>query len=191
MKSPSSATAPGSAAKPIVPASPASSPAGPPAAAMRDWPFRRCCCVAPSWTAISIWPSSKGLQPSPGRSLAGGQMVWPHPGGSFSAAIRPVAIADPTHFAASAIGAVLAKPRPPGKNRVGPRRRLSEVFHLSISGLAPPSHDRCCNPRSSVGRRRALREQGLLVVETIAEAARRLTGVRQNAPSRSILQPAA
>jgi len=68
-----------------------------------------------------------------------------------------------------------------------------EVFHLSISGLAAAEASRSTLrtlDRLLADAARA-REAGLLVVETVAATARRLSGGRQANPARSILQPAA
>ncbi len=68
-----------------------------------------------------------------------------------------------------------------------------QVFHLSISGLAAAAASRStlrAVDRLLVDAVR-WREQGLLVVDTLASTARRLAGGRQTTPSRSILQPAA
>ena len=68
-----------------------------------------------------------------------------------------------------------------------------EVFHLSINGLAAAESSRStlrALDRLLVDAAR-LREEGLLLVETVASTARRLSGGRQTVSSRSILQPAA
>jgi hypothetical protein len=68
-----------------------------------------------------------------------------------------------------------------------------EVFHLSIGGLAAAQASRStlrALDRVLIDVARG-REAGLLVVETVAATARRLSGGRQGTPARSILQPAA
>ena len=171
----------------------ASSPAVPPAAERRDWPFRRCCCAAPNWTIISTWPSNKGLPPSPAPRPAGRQMVWPQPGRGCPAAVRAVAIADPTRVALERDSRVLRSPVRQAKTELAHAVSERQVFHLSISGLAAAETNRstfCAVERLLMSPRAGAKKACWWSTPSPQQPAA-WPVARQTAPSRSILQPAA